>query len=129
MIGYEIYKIYFIPSSDFNAYPKQTKVILSAVKKYPIFFTSDEYDLYFFTVANRGCFNNLVLTFFQKKSGVHCSCQYAMEDRMSNKMHHTFTSLLSLCNANLHATSVRQQLQAAFLNREFLFIHSLKCTK
>ena len=38
---------YFIPSSDFNAYLKQIKVILSAVKKYRIFFTSDEYDLYF----------------------------------------------------------------------------------
>ena len=49
---------YFIPSSEFNAYLKQIKVILSAVKKYRIFFTSDEYDLYFFAVANRGCFEN-----------------------------------------------------------------------
>ena len=29
--------IYFIPSSDFNAYLKQIKIILSAVKKYRIF--------------------------------------------------------------------------------------------
>ena len=29
--------IYFIPSSEFNAYLKQIKVILSAVKKYRIF--------------------------------------------------------------------------------------------
>ena len=28
---------YFIPSSEFNAYLKQIKVILSAVKKYRIF--------------------------------------------------------------------------------------------
>ena len=28
---------YFIPSSEFNAYLKQMKVILSAVKKYRIF--------------------------------------------------------------------------------------------
>ena len=32
---------YFIPSSEFNAYLKQIKVILSAVKKYLFFFTSD----------------------------------------------------------------------------------------
>ena len=46
--------IYFIPSSEFNTYLKQIKVILSAVKKYQIFFTSEEYDLYFFSVAKRG---------------------------------------------------------------------------
>ena len=40
---------YFIPNGEFNAYLKQIKVILSAVKKYRFFFTSDEYDLYFFT--------------------------------------------------------------------------------
>ena len=67
--------LYFIPSSEFNAYLKQIKVILSAVKKYRIFFTSDEYDLYFFTVANRGCFDKLGLSFFvMKRSGMHCSC-------------------------------------------------------
>ena len=36
---------YFVPSSEFNAYLKQIKAILSAVKNYRIF-TSDEYDLY-----------------------------------------------------------------------------------
>ena len=35
---------YFIVSSEFNAFLKD---ILSAVKKYRIFFTSDEYDSYF----------------------------------------------------------------------------------
>ena len=55
-------RLYFIPSSEFNAYLKQIKVILSAVKE----FTSDEYDLYFFTIANRGCFDNSGLNFFQK---------------------------------------------------------------
>ena len=58
---------YFIPSSEFNAYLKQIKVILSAVKTYRI--TSDEYDLYSFTVANRDCVDNLGLNFFQKRSG------------------------------------------------------------
>ena len=59
-------KLYFIPCSECNAYQKQIKVILSAVKKYRIFFSSDEYGLYFFTVANRGCFDNVGLNFFQK---------------------------------------------------------------
>ena len=66
--------IYFIPSSEFNAYLKQIKVVLSTVKKYRIFSTSDEYDIYFFTVANRGIFDNLGLIFFQKRSGMHCPC-------------------------------------------------------
>ena len=66
--------IYFIPSSEWNAYLKQIKVILSAVKKYRIFFTSDEYCLYFFAVANRGCFDNLGPNFFQKRSVIHRFC-------------------------------------------------------
>ena len=65
---------YFIPSSEFSAYLMQIKVVLSAVKKISYFFTSDEYDLYFFTVANRGCFDNLGLNFFQKRPGMHRSC-------------------------------------------------------
>ena len=34
---HKIYKHYFIPSCEFNAYLKQIKVLLSAVKKYHIF--------------------------------------------------------------------------------------------
>ena len=49
------------------------KVLFSAVKKYH-FFTSGEYDVYFFTVANRSCFDNLGLNVFQKRSGMHHSC-------------------------------------------------------
>ena len=66
--------IYFIPSNEFNAYLKQIKVIVSAVKKISYFFTSDEYNLYFVTVANRGCFDNLVFNFSPKRSGLHHSC-------------------------------------------------------
>ena len=77
--------IYFIPCSEFNACQKQIKVILSAVK-ISYFFTSDEYDLYFFTVVKRGCFDNLGLNFFKKRPGMHLSClAYATEIRMSNK--------------------------------------------
>ena len=65
--------IYFTPSSEFNAYLKQIKVILSAVKKISYFFTSDEYDSYFFTGANRGCFEKVGLNFFKKRSGMHRS--------------------------------------------------------
>ena len=72
--------LYFIPSSEFNAYLKLIKVVLSKVKKYrkkvnilyilldglrflgfikiSYFFTSDEYDLYFFTAAKKGYFDN-----------------------------------------------------------------------
>ena len=46
---------------------------MSAVNKYRIFFTSDEYDLYFFAVANSGYFDNLGLNFFKKRSGPSCS--------------------------------------------------------
>ena len=72
--------IYFIPSSEFSAYLKQIEVI-------SYFFTSDEYDLYFFTVANRGCFDNLGLNFFQERSGMHHSClTLHYEVRTSNKV-------------------------------------------
>ena len=65
----------FIPCSEFNAYLQQIKIIFSAVKKISYFFTGDEYDFIFvFTVANRGCFDNLGLTFFQKRSEMHRSC-------------------------------------------------------
>ena len=39
-------------------------MILSAVENIPYLLTSDEYDLYFFTEANRGCFDNLELNFW-----------------------------------------------------------------
>ena len=64
--------IYFIPSSEFNAYLKHIKVILSAVKKYRNFslVTSTLYTVYFFTAAHRGCVDNLGLYLFQKRSGM-----------------------------------------------------------
>ena len=65
--------LYFIPSSEFNAYLKQISYIVCS-EKISYFFTSDEYDLYFFTGANRGCFDNVGLNFFQKRSGMHPFC-------------------------------------------------------
>ena len=67
--------IYFIPSSESSAYLKQIKCILSAVKKYRIFslVMNTINNFYFFTVANRGCFDNFKLIFFQKISGMHRS--------------------------------------------------------
>ena len=45
-------------SSEINAYLKHIKVILPTVVKISYFFTSDECDRYFYTVANRDCFHN-----------------------------------------------------------------------
>ena len=64
----------FLYSSEVNAYLKLIKVLLPTVKKYRIFFTSEEYDLYFHTAANRGYFDNSGLYFFPKRSGMHRSC-------------------------------------------------------
>ena len=50
------------------------KSVIVCSEKISYFFTSDGYDLYFFTVANRSCLDNLGLNFFQKRSGMHRSC-------------------------------------------------------
>ena len=73
--GHEItiYLFYFIPSSEFNAYLKLIKRFCLH-EEISYFFTSDEYFLYFFTLVNRGCFDNLGLNFFRKRSGMHRSC-------------------------------------------------------
>ena len=55
---------YFIPNSEFNAYLKQIKVVLSTVKKYCIFSLVANRIYIFFTVANRGYLDNLGLNFF-----------------------------------------------------------------
>ena len=47
------YSIVLQPSSEYNAYLKQIKVILSAVKKYCIFSLVMNTIYIFFTVANR----------------------------------------------------------------------------
>ena len=121
--------IYFIPSSEFNAYLKQIKVILSAMKKYRIFSLVTNTIYIFFTAADRGCFDNWGIHFFPKKSGMHRFCltlRYGRKHVKQSNWRQTLTSLLSSRYANLHPTSVRRQLQAAILNHKFLFIHSLK---
>ena len=46
--------------------------VLKVYREINNFFTSDEYDLYFFTAANRSYFDNLGFDFFfQKRSGMH----------------------------------------------------------
>ena len=47
---------------------KTDKSHIVCSEKISYFFTSDEYDIYIFTVANRGCFDNVGLNFFQKRS-------------------------------------------------------------
>ena len=53
---------------------KADKIHIVCREKISFFFPSDEYDLYFFTVANTGYFDNLGLNFFQKRSGMHRYC-------------------------------------------------------
>ena len=66
-----VYYLSVVGGDVYNAYVKQIKVILSTVKKISYFFTSDEYYLSFFTVANRDYFdnfglNNILLTKFNE---------------------------------------------------------------
>ena len=63
----------FIPSSEFNAYLKQIKVILSALKKYRIFSLVTN-TIYIFNCSKQRRFDYLGLNFLQKRSGMHCSC-------------------------------------------------------
>ena len=53
---------------------KADKSHIVCSEKISYFFTSDKYDLYFFTVASKGCFDNVGLYFFQKRSEMHRSC-------------------------------------------------------
>ena len=51
-------KFTFNPSSEFSAYIKQIKVVLSTVKKYRIFSLVTNTIYIFFIVANRGCLDS-----------------------------------------------------------------------
>ena len=70
--------ILFLAVNLMHIYSRKSDIVCNENISY--FFTSDEYDLYFFTVtvANRGCFDNIGLTFllnfFQKRSGMHRPC-------------------------------------------------------
>ena len=57
---------YFIPSSEFNAYLKQIKVLLSAVKKYHIFLLVTD-KIYIFSLQQTSCLDNLGLNFLPEK--------------------------------------------------------------
>ena len=69
----ELTDFYSIPSSEFNAYLKQIKVILSTVKKYPIIPPVTN-TIYIFSLCSRGFFDHIGLHFFQKGSRMHCLC-------------------------------------------------------
>ena len=120
---------YFIPKQWVQCISNSDKGDIVYSEKISYFFTSDEYEFYFFTVANRGCFDILKLTFFPKRSGMHRSCltlRYGRTHVTYSKLRHSVTSLYSSRNAKLHVTSVRRQLQAAFLNHKLLLIHPSK---
>ena len=71
---FNVFFFYFIPSSEFNAYLKQIKVILSAVKRDRIFSLVTNTINIFFTAANRGCFDTIGLNFFSKRFEIQRSC-------------------------------------------------------
>ena len=64
---------------------KADKSVIAYSEKISYFFTSEEYDIYFFTAANRGYFDNSGLNFFPKRSGPEviklfsCSTQLSMK--------------------------------------------------
>ena len=66
--------IYFIPSSEFNAYLKQIKVILSAVKKYRIFSLVTNIIYMFSLQQTEAVLTILGSISFPKKFGMQCSC-------------------------------------------------------
>ena len=69
------------------------------------------------------------LNFFPKRFCMHRSCLTLPYGRTHVKLsnrRHTLSSLLSSHNANLHATLVRRQLEAAFSNHKILLILSFK---
>ena len=120
---------YFIHSSKFNVYLKQIKVILST-KKNIVFFTSDEFDLYFDTVANRGYFDNFGLNFFPKRSGQHRSCLFMLRMHARQIKQLTVTIWRHLW-AHVTLIRTRRQSDGSFKRLSsvanfFLFILSLK---
>ena len=108
---------------------KADKSVIAYSEKISYFFTSEEYDLYFSLQQTEATSINTGLYFFPKRSGMH-SFMSGITLRIYARQIKQLTShidvFVSLRNANLHAMSVRRQLQAAFLNFKFLFIHSLK---
>ena len=68
----------------------------------------------------------LGLVVFRKDFACIVLVDYGRIHVISSSWRHTLTSLKSSRNANLHAMSVRRQLQAAFLNRKILLIPSFK---
>ena len=80
--------LYFIPISEVNAYLKQIKVLLPTMTKISYFFTSEEYDLYFFTAANR-CYST-IQGFISSRKDLECIVHvwhHATDVRTSNKAH------------------------------------------
>ena len=70
---YTIKEFIFLPAVN-QCISKADKNDVVCSENILYFFTSDEYDLYFFTVANRGCFDNLGLKFSPKRSGIPHFC-------------------------------------------------------
>ena len=66
-------RVYFISSSDFNAYLREIKVLLSTVKRYRIFSLVTNTICIFFTAVNRGCLDNLVSNLVSSRKILKCT--------------------------------------------------------
>ena len=96
--------VYFILSSEINVYPKQIKVILSTVKNIVFSLVTDSIYV-FITVTNRGCFDNLGLHFFPKRSGMHPSCLTLSYGRKrSNEGTEVWVQYVFTCTPNIKPT-------------------------
>ena len=117
---------YFILSSEIMENISAIKVVSVYSEIIWYHFTVDWY--YHFH-AGTTFFDNFGHSCFPKRFCMHHSrltLHYGRIHFISSNWRHTLTSLYSSRNANLHATLVQQQLQAAFLNCKILLIPSFK---
>ena len=114
--------IYSIPSSEFNAYLKQIKSNCLQWKNI-VFFHWWRIQFISFHCSKQRLFQQFRAYFLPEKIW---NALFLIDNMLRTvagqikQMTSPLTSLLNLRNAYLHATLVRRQLQAAFLNRTFL---------
>ena len=106
-----VLNISFIPSSEFNAYLKQIKVLLSTVKKYRIF-SLVKNTIYIFSLQQTEAIST-IQGFISSRKERECTVHvwhYATGVLASNKATDvTLWRNLSSHTANLHMTSVQRQ--------------------
>ena len=128
----ETKKLYFIFSSEINAYHWRIKVISFTSEMISYQFTCEWYDLYFHCSKLQLFLTILGLISFQKGCKYGVLVKTLRLERLHVKLKlmtsnsNSWRHLFGLRCATLHSTSSWWQLQAAFLKRRLFFIHSLK---